>query len=411
VLRPRSVANMFSYTNSKKHSTRKRCISNIYSKSYVQNSAALSDITHVLIQERLIPQLQDLAKKGTAFDILPLISAATMDFVTSYLFGLNPSSDFLRKEDERDKFLQSYTSRHAYTYYPQEIPGVTAFLEKIGIRLVPKWVDTANTYIEDWTLEMYDAAAKNESSSGLNPVHDTPEVYRQLNSAFDKKAAKEGKLANKKYSGYKRKRIASEVLDHLAAGFDTSGITLAYFIHELSQHPDSETALRKELRSRKPSSARELDALPVLQATLQETLRLRSAIPGPQPRITPATGCQLGPDLEFYVPPNTRVSAQAHSLHRNPNVFKDPEAWLPDRWLSSSEDELKEMNRWFWAFGSGGRMCVGSNLAIHMMKYIIAAIYTDFTVIIVDDKGFEQMDLYTAPPTSGKLIVRLESIT
>jgi hypothetical protein len=43
------------------------------------------------------------------------------------------------------------------------------------------------------------------------------------------------------------------------------------------------------------------------------------------------------------------------------------------------------------------------------MKYIVAAIYTNFRTTIVDDEGIEQMDLYTAPPRSGKLVVKLES--
>lgn len=42
------------------------------------------------------------------------------------------------------------------------------------------------------------------------------------------------------------------------------------------------------------------------------------------------------------------------------------------------------------------------------MKFIVAAIYTDFKTTIVDDEGVEQMDMYTAPPKSGKLIIRLE---
>lgn len=42
------------------------------------------------------------------------------------------------------------------------------------------------------------------------------------------------------------------------------------------------------------------------------------------------------------------------------------------------------------------------------MKFIIAAIYTDFKTMIIDDEGVEQMDMYTAPPKSGKLIIRLE---
>ena len=44
------------------------------------------------------------------------------------------------------------------------------------------------------------------------------------------------------------------------------------------------------------------------------------------------------------------------------------------------------------------------------MKYIIAAIYTDFTTKIVDDENVQQMDLYTAPPSSGKLIIKIQRV-
>jgi hypothetical protein len=44
------------------------------------------------------------------------------------------------------------------------------------------------------------------------------------------------------------------------------------------------------------------------------------------------------------------------------------------------------------------------------MKYIVAAIYTGFKTTIVDDEGVEQTDLYTAPPKSGKLVIKLEHV-
>ena len=44
------------------------------------------------------------------------------------------------------------------------------------------------------------------------------------------------------------------------------------------------------------------------------------------------------------------------------------------------------------------------------MKFIIAAIYTNWQTVLVDDEGIEQKDLYTAPPSSGNLIVELESV-
>jgi hypothetical protein len=45
------------------------------------------------------------------------------------------------------------------------------------------------------------------------------------------------------------------------------------------------------------------------------------------------------------------------------------------------------------------------------MKYIVAALYSNYTTSIVDDTGIEQSDSYTAPPKSDKLMIRLEKMT
>ena len=160
--------------------------------------------------------------------------------------------------------------------------------------------------------------------------------------------------------------LASEVLDHLAAGFDTSGITLNYVVHELSQHQDIRCRLQAELQSLAPrlvsSSAptlpdpKVIDALPLLHAVIWETLRLHSAIPGPQPRFTPPQGCPLGPEeKQYFVPGGTRVSASAGLLHANEEVYERASEWRPERWLQLEkldEEKRKDMeSRWFWAFG------------------------------------------------------------
>jgi hypothetical protein len=44
------------------------------------------------------------------------------------------------------------------------------------------------------------------------------------------------------------------------------------------------------------------------------------------------------------------------------------------------------------------------------MKYIITALYSNYSTTIVDDTGIEQMDSYTAPPRSDKLMIRLEKV-
>ena len=69
------------------------------------------------------------------------------------------------------------------------------------------------------------------------------------------------------------------------------------------------------------------------------------------------------------IPAGTRASAQAWSLHRNPDAFPRPEEWLPERWIDGEAAQAgllgsEKKERWFWAFGSGGRMCIGSNFAM-----------------------------------------------
>jgi len=44
------------------------------------------------------------------------------------------------------------------------------------------------------------------------------------------------------------------------------------------------------------------------------------------------------------------------------------------------------------------------------MKYIIAALYSGYSTTIVDDTGIEQVDAYTAPPTSDKLMIKLQKL-
>ncbi|KAF1984187.1 cytochrome P450 monooxygenase [Aulographum hederae CBS 113979] len=424
--------NMFSMITSKPHSIRKRMISATYSKTTLQSSAALAAQSHSILHSRFLPLLTRLASSNEPFNIFPLLSAITMDFVTCYLFGLSSGSNLLQKEEERNHFLHLYHCRRSYNFWPQEMPRMKAWLEWFGVKVVPSWVGDANEEIEKWTMGMVEGAER-VRETGVEDVADSPTVYAQLAGSMVKASSSSSpSKVEDPTPETERLQIASELLDHLAAGFDTSGITLVYLIHCLSLRPKLQSALRAELLTLSPPilpsssspnlpSPKYIDALPLLNAIVQETLRLHAAIPGPQPRVTPASGCKLGGEgKEFWVPGGVRCSAQAWSLHRNGEVYADPGEWRPERWLVEEEDgELGkkvrfvcegEMARWWWAFGSGGRMCVGSNLAIYQMKMIVAAIYTCFTTSIVDDEGIEQCDLYTAPPRGNKLMVKLEAV-
>src|SRR5690242_2865386 len=141
---------MFSTGLNKPHSMRKRMLSNIYSKSVVIASPVLQAQVSTILYQRLLPRLAAAhsgADKGV-LEASTLISATTMDIVTSYIFGLKASSNLLGRPDQLAWFLDLYKSRHGWTFWPQEFPRLTSFLSNwLGIRLSPKWVDEANTQI------------------------------------------------------------------------------------------------------------------------------------------------------------------------------------------------------------------------------------------------------------------------
>jgi cytochrome P450 len=353
---------MFSTGSNKPHSMRKRMLSRIYSKSHVTANEALLAQTSTILYKRFLPYLEATftqSEKGV-LNIYALLSATTMDIVTGYIFGLRAGSNLIDDSEQLAWFLDLYNSRRSFNFWPQEFPELTSFMEKwTGYRLTPKWVDEANGEIEKWTMNMCDDAG---AVLFLGDVggENLPVVYQQLQNNISKSVGKEGS------TGQTTALLASEVLDHLAAGFDTSGITLAYVVHELSRHPRIQDRLQRELRTLSPylvpssspvlPEAKTVDALPFLHAVVWETLRLHSAIPGPQPRFTPLEGCRLGPEEEsYYVPGGVRVSASAGLLHLNEEVYERATEWRPERWLDMeklSGEKRKDMgSRWFWAFG------------------------------------------------------------
>jgi hypothetical protein len=177
-------------------------------------------------------------------------------------------------------------------------------------------------------------------------------------------------------------QCAAECMDHLAAGIDTTGDALCFLMHELSlpRSKHIQARLRDELQS---SVEAPLDQLSYLDAVIKEGLRLFPPIPMSFPRYVP------GPEgrtiSDYFLPSQTIVSCQPYSLHLlNKDVWAadghDPAIFAPERWLHDISE--KDMSHLFFAFGAGGRGCIGRNLASVEMKLLLREIYTRFHTIV-----------------------------
>ena len=187
---------MFAMPEHGPHSKRKRMLSNIYAKSTLQSSTTMTAITDNIIEDRFIPLLRQLSSNKSAVEFYDIFSAATMDFVAGYVFGLGNGTNYLQDPTLGEKFFRDYKFRQHWVFWPQEIPRFTNVMVKMGFGwlFIPTWVGNANNDIEGWLLKMCDRAeatirqAEVEGEKGR--VEDWPTVYVQLRSALLKDGEK-----------------------------------------------------------------------------------------------------------------------------------------------------------------------------------------------------------------------------
>ncbi|KAK3329943.1 cytochrome P450 [Apodospora peruviana] len=164
---------------------------------------------------------------------------------------------------------------------------------------------------------------------------------------------------------------------YLIGGSDTTAHTLTYLLWCVCKHSNVRDRLVKEIRTNLPAEFSDADTpadrLPYLHCVIEETLRLYSAAPGGLPRQVPAQGAYLGC---YWFPGGVTVTCQAYSLHRDPTIFTNPDAFEPDRWAEGRV--TKRMKDAFMAWGGGARMCIGLHLARMELRQTAALFFRNF---------------------------------
>ena len=168
-----------------------------------------------LLLNRYMPIISDSARQGTTFDLLSLNFAYGLDFVIAFFFGVSRSTNFIQNVEARNQWLATYLESHPgdLSFWSLEIPNVTKWLAKIGIRIMPEWHLEARRDLDAWTLEMVDGA---EEAITKQPAKDMlpgdyPVAYNQLRQALiaEQRSKDDGNRTAQ------RLELASECLDHI----------------------------------------------------------------------------------------------------------------------------------------------------------------------------------------------------
>lgn len=371
--------NVFTFGPSAQHAERKKLLASAYAKGNVIRGPVAEEVEAKV--EDYLKLIEGTGDRGD--EVFRSLHYFSLDNITNFLYGPDcGGTTAMKGNTEHQALLDDILDpdRRKLTWFVTHFPAVvkwlysrTGVLRQLVAPILPMRPPITYTRIRGHALKsMQDYKKANEEGTVSAVTKDS--VVDRLWSHHQE--CKKG--------GLEDLDIASECSDHLLAGIDTTSDTLMFLIWALSrpQNRKYQDTLAREARSIPDTdlnaagnpTVEAADRLPYLDAVIKETLRIYAPLPASEPRSPPKDVVIDG----YRIPAGTICSLAPYSLHRNADIFPDPLKWDPERWLTGDAEGLTEMKRWWWAFSSGGRMCIGMHLAMAEMVALVPAIYRKY---------------------------------
>ncbi len=172
--------------------------------------------------------------------------------------------------------------------------------------------------------------------------------------------------------------LRDELMTLLVAGHETTATALSWALERLARHPDAWERLRSGDEA-------------YLDAVIKETLRLRPVLPIVVRRLK--APMEIG---GYELPAGVSVAPCILLVHRRPDVYPDPDAFRPERFLETPP------GTYTWIpFGGGVRRCLGATFAEMELQVVLRRIASRVALEPVGDPEPVRRRAITLVPARG----------
>ena len=178
-------------------------------------------------------------------------------------------------------------------------------------------------------------------------------------------------------------QLRDQLVTLLAAGHETTAGSLAWALERLARHPEILARMR----------AQDDD---YLDAVVKEVLRSRPVLAiAPRQVVSPFT---VG---GWTLPPGVHVTPCLYLTHRRPELWGDPTAFRPERFLDGAPPPYA-----FVPFGGGTRRCLGAAFATLEMREVLRAVASRVGLRVVDPEGerMRRRSITMTPSRGGHVV-------
>lgn len=195
------------------------------------------------------------------------------------------------------------------------------------------------------------------------------------------------------------REVRDQAITLLFAGHDTTTSTISFLFYELARHPHEQELLVAEqervLDGDRPPTAQDLaGGMPRLEMVLDETLRLY-----PPAWIGPRRAVDSFELAGVRVPAGAPVNYSSWASHRLPDVWADPEAFLPERFTPEAKAALPKGA--YVPFGGGSRTCIGMRFGEMEIRALATMILQRHRLELVPGRTMSIRQMPTLSPRHG----------
>jgi cytochrome P450 len=203
--------------------------------------------------------------------------------------------------------------------------------------------------------------------------------------------------------------IRDQVMTLMFAGHDTSTSTISFLLYELARHPAELARLQAEqdevLGGTAPTPQQLFGEMPYLDMVLDETLRLY-----PPAWVGPRRALREFEFGGYTVPAGAYVNYCSWASHRLPEVFPEPEAFIPERFTRERKAALPRGA--YVPFGGGSRICIGKRFGQTEVKLVATMLLQRLRFELLPGRTMTIQQMPTLSPVGGlEMRARTRAIT
>ncbi|KAK3669356.1 hypothetical protein LTR78_010779 [Recurvomyces mirabilis] len=360
-----SVGSVASSLEHDVHRARRSSINPYFSK------AAINQLGYQVWEafELLGAKMAERADSGEIVNLGAALGAVTMDVVTRYVY--DEAWHVLKTPDLGVQWNQVMLEGFSQAPLRKHIPAIASIMSSIPLWLIKRLNANAGVFVT--AKQRADAVSHRvwkEIQASRGGVSEKQLDDRRPRTVFHGIMNSNLRSVDKSMD-----RLADEAFVLVMAGGETTAkVTLVTLVH-LLQDPSLLAQLRGLLdgvmKAGRPSY-RDLEAVPLMKAIVQEGVRLAC------PVMNRAT--QMAPKEDMTL---NGIVIPRGDVCFDEKIFPDPYHFNPSRWLQAAE-RGERLEKYLISFSRGSRACVGMELALCEMYIGLATLICNFDLQLID---------------------------